>query len=896
MEDKLRMYDLTLPVRPLEAEVITYRVDVNRAKRLASDLVANPGLLGNARNAHDIAVANDAIVDRAVATKAVRDIKITLFLGCAGCGKSTMTGQLLSAMSLEDRRKVRIVSHTQRLRAENKETHLHEGLRGFSFPTIETVLSQPSSGIVVYDDASKFWGGLLDYVALVNPGCTEMVVNGDPGQGKGYIPYAGSQSEYLPTALESVTPYATKYATLSHRITRVVATSFGLHTTNQVAGHITFTTNPTGHEIHTASPRYVSVLRGGGENAKTYDSVQGETVRADTEIDFTGLAGGTTDSSVYVAMSRSTTGVYLHGSPVESGSSALVSPTASPILNSILYDLRMRQSSVGQPTRLTRMAFLAHLHKCMPLFDLAPIGYTADWTTFSRFVPTAHHVEAAEPEVSDGHVGDAAAAEQLVADALDNEVSPRDGESRERSIKGLRSRQFKETATVNAAMHRPSDRATTLMAIEKRLKSSTYEQNLARMQSCRREDMCVMFDLMQPVVAQWADHAEKFMDTAVLTYAESRSEGVIASKLAGHDPDRTGADVSISVKKQKIKKLENLGGDAKAAQLIHQYDIAVTLEERAMWRFLEDMVMRAFGDNVMVFNRESPAAFAARVRPRLAKCAILTGSDATGWDAGCDAGMLNFDLHVMKRAGIPEVMRERYMARRLQTRSQYGVMQTMQNSGDGGTYCMNTIRDTVVTTIRMRVQPHFREFCQTPVGVRHLAQPGVAAYGPMDVAREADPDPTLLVNGDDVLLGADASTQKGKMVIDKFPDSPWQFKDEQGRVLEFSGMQMRCDGSVGYSPRGLWYRCAIRAEDDTTDPIQWRAYADLYSGIDTAEAHTTEVAKYLLAHLPEQTVMDLTPMEFQASLRSIMRDPNFEEFRSRVVAPVVGQSVNLHDR
>lgn len=897
LHESVKHASMTLPARPLEREIVTYTVDLNRAKRLVSDLVAQPSLLGSScKDAIGIARAADCVVDHLIRSRAVITAPLTLLLGCAGCGKTTATGDLFNEMTYEERLQVRVVTHTQRLRAAEKEAHSQSGLRGFSFPTIETILSQPTTGWVIFDDARKLWGGLIDLVLAINPMIPGVVVNGDPAQGSSHTPYVGGQSEYLPSCLDSVLPLATKYATISHRFPKIIASTLGLYTTNPTEGHITFTLTATGCPTLVASPRYMGVLRGGGIEAKTHDTVQGETYKCDVELDFTGMASGTTDSCSTVSLTRSTTGVYLHGSPVESGSTSLVPPTASPILNALLYDMRLRDSHIGQPCATSRMAFLAHLMRSMPIFDASPVGHVADWTTFANHVPTAHHDPAAEPTASEPSSADQPAQDVFPCDSIDNEVCPLDGESRERAARGVMTRQFRETATVNPQTHHPTDQATRAMMLAKRITRSTPAANLQLMATNPRTDMCVMFDLMQPVVPQWADHAGYYTDTAVLTYASTRSQQTVMQKLARHDPDRTGCDVQLSMKGQVIKKVEALGAPAKAAQAIHMYDIRITLEERAVWRFIEDLVMHNFGENVVIYNRESQTSFAARVGPRLRRCKTLTGSDATGWDAGCDAAVLNFDVHVLRRAGVPDHFVQQYVHRRTHTRSQYGYMATMQNSGDGGTYVMNSIRDAVMTTIRMRVQPLFEAFCATQVGQQHLTKSGVAPYGPMDVARRADPPPLLLINGDDVTLGADASTHPDKLVVDRFPDSRWVFKDERHHTIQFSGMELNTTGRVGYSPYGLWYRCAIKAESGTTDPIQWAAYADLFRGVTVADKYTAEVAKYLLAHLPESVVRGLTPPEYQAQVALVASDPSYSEFRSSVIAPALRQHANWHDR
>jgi len=297
--------------------------------------------------------------------------------------------------------------------------------------------------------------------------------------------------------------------------------------------------------------------------------------------------------------------------------------------------------------------------------------------------------------------------------------------------------------------------------------------------------------------------------------------------LDAHDPDRTGSDIRISMKGQVIKKDEKRHKlEAIPGQLVHEYDIQQTLVDAPFALFLEDELIDAFPPNFMFYRRMSPQQFIDQYKARWRADNGVYTSDVTRWDVGCDAGMLNFDVHVMRRCGFPADYVASYIERRLSSRSQHGGMGTMQNSGDRYTWSLNSIRRAVVTSL-----------------INHVTC-----------------EDTVAINGDDSAIDRFASS-------DVFPDSPWVFKDQNGMRGEFSGFEL--GGSVPeYSAGGILYRTMILESRDPSAADKWVNYLGLleFANHDTPEA--AAVAFSAERHLSPELFGRYLPK----SLRSLFRN------------------------
>jgi hypothetical protein len=548
------------------------------------------------------------------------------------------------------------------------------------------------------------------------------------------------------------------------------------------------------------------------------------------EVDMTGLEGAVLDRTAYVALTRSKTGVYLHMDAADPKSVIKSQPTGSNIVNALVYAMRNGNSaSLKGPDWIVKAAFYRHLAWTMPRLPwFAAIGASLSPGLFQSFTPAATTWRPLEEAPVEAHALEPAPTPAGPQENFIRETHPIAKEYQEvRTAHGM-TNQFKETAFVNPQVHLRSDTATYFLSVEKRLTSRSARQNLKRMRQCPRTDMCEEYDRLVPKPPQWTaeKHAE-YVDLAIDEYCRTRTKAAILQKLAAHDPDRTGSDIKISLKAQVIKKDSKRTGPAFPGQLIHEYDISQTLEDAAYGLFMEKEIIPAFPSNFLFYCRMAPADFQAAYGTRWRVGNGVYCSDVTRWDVGCDAGVLNFDAHVMRRSGYPKAYVDAYVERRLSSRSQHGPMGTMQNSGDRYTWTLNTIRRAIVTSIVCEIRP----------------------------------EDTLTVNGDDAALDRFCFAKP-------FPDSPWFFKDENGQTGEFSGFTLGGPTPL-YSASGLLYRTFILESRDPSAQDKWMNYLGLLAATDLSDPSAVEVAISAHRHMKPELFAQYLPTPLRASFPSI---------------------------
>lgn len=828
-----KYFDLRVPAVSLRADHVTFVADVERATRLVSDLKANPSVLGPAGN-HRTMQSLDAVVDTFRREKKTVSVPATLYMGCSGSGKTTATIAYLKSLDPEIRRNVRIVSHTESLRAQAKYKIDFPEFTGRNFPTLAYLLAEPSPGPIILDDAGKMWGGVVDLAVLANPDVSEIVVNGDPCQGISKFPIRGTQSEHCPTAIESVAHLCTTYATVSYRLFRILADTLGLYTTNPSNGHITHSVGPkAGIPVCTASPRYVQVLTGAGREAYTYESVQGEDFDREIEVDMTGLEGAVSDRTGYVALTRSKVGVFIRMEAMDPNSTIKAPPTGSDLVNALVYGLRAANSDhLLGPDPVVKACFYRHMHWTMPSLPwFAMVGNSLTAADFQNVTPACTYTKVTDFPSAETLMQDHQMASTGPIDTFDTELHPFDKQRRELPVRGELTDQFKEANFVNPHVHKRKDTATYFLSVESRLSHATYDDNLRKKALTPRTDMIEEYDRLMPNPPLWTPEKHShYVDRAIEEYASHRTVHAVLDKLHSWDPDRTGSDIKISLKNQVIKKAEKKDKlNAIPGQLIHEYDIATTLGDAAYALFVEDELISAFPANFLFYRRMNPEQFREAYRGNWRVHNGVYSSDVTRWDHGCDAGMLNFDLHVFSRSAMPQSFIDGYCLRRLSSRSQHGPMATMQNSGDRFTWPLNSVRRAVVTSIVCQVTPE-----------DHVA-----------------------INGDD------AAIDRCLVALD-FPDSPWVFKNQNGLTGEFSGFELGGELPM-YSDVGINYRALILQSRDPSAQDKWVNYFDLLRFCDMDSAWSIDTARLGHAHMQPDLFREYLP----APLRQHFPDVDF---------------------
>jgi len=795
--------NLELPAVELEEEVIEYTADLELARRLIADLKAHPSILETRGDAL-VLQSLDAVLDSYKLENKTVKVPVRCYFGVWGCGKTTKTIEYLKGLTPEERAQTRIVNHTESLRAGCRSKVDFAELRGFNFPTLPSVLTEPSTGRIVFDDAGKYWAGTLDLVLLCNPLVPEILVNGDPMQTFSKFPIPGTQSEYSLNGITALSRLATRYATVSHRGFKLLTDTFGVHTTNEEQGFITHTVaGKHGIPVITSSPRYAQVLAFGGREAYTFSSVQGEDFKAPVEVDVTALEDSVSDPSALVGLTRSNSGVYLHLPAAAPDSVIKAPPTGSDLLNALVYAIRSSNTdSLQGPDWIVKAAFYRHLSWCMPMLPwFAAIGASVPDQAFQLLLPKAATLAPIEDPIVVDHATETLVPASGPVQPYVPEVHMKDKEFRELNTPHGQTNQFFHGRFINPPVHKRADTATYFESVARRLRRATEDDNRRRQLECPRTDMCDEYDKMLPTPPKWTPEKHSiYFDQAVDEYCSKRTEKAVLDKIRKHDPSRTGKDINISLKAQIIKKEEKRHKDAIPGQLIHEYDLHQILTDAAYALFIENEIMPAFPRYIHFYRRLSPEGFCEMYQKCWRKNNGAYSSDVTRWDVGCDAGLLNFDCHMMRRSGFPAEYVTAYENRRLASRSRHGPMATMQPSGDRFTWPVNCIRRAVVTSI---------------------------------VCQLTDED-NAFINGDDAAVDRNCNALT-------FPDSPWEFKDINGDVVDFSGFSVGGD-KPEYSAAGILYRTQILVSRDPSAADKWANYMDLLQWCDMDAPETIAVA------------------------------------------------------
>jgi len=145
-------------------------------------------------------------------------------------------------------------------------------------------------------------------------------------------------------------------------------------------------------------------------------------------------------------------------------------------------------------------------------------------------------------------------------------------------------------------------------------------------------------------------------------------------------------------------------------------------------------------------------------------------------------------------------------------------MATMQNSGDRFTWVINCVIRAPVTSLTCSMLP----------------------------------EDTAVINGDDG--GVDRESD-----IVPIPDSPWEFKNVNGREVEFSGFMLGGPEPY-YSSEGLHYRAMILMSRDPSAQDKWINYLDLLSNAPPDDPLSLDVARSAHQHMrPELFAQYLPP-------------------------------------
>jgi hypothetical protein len=310
-----------LPATAVQPQIMQYTLsetDRRMARDLATDLKLAPQLL-KARD-DDPSRLTKSLAVMAKYSRAPT-VEFVLLNGAAGSGKSYFLRSQLPVWAQDG--SIRI--HTWSAAVRSKIITDFEPLfRRFGIFWEErtacsgaTPLFQSSTGTLILDDAALTWPGMIPLILLSSPGLKRIVLTFDSAQSRPPFPEADSLSRSNISSALWLAALSNSYATLNRRLSIEIAALLGLPRAFMPGAQVSHgafyivAKPPLGVPLFVASPRYAEAKSKGGLPTYPLGDIQGLSVDGDIAIDLGGLSSGTSDSQMYMALTRGSGSVFL---------------------------------------------------------------------------------------------------------------------------------------------------------------------------------------------------------------------------------------------------------------------------------------------------------------------------------------------------------------------------------------------------------------------------------------------------------------------------------------------------------------------------------------------------------------------------------------------------------
>jgi len=113
----------------------------------------------------------------------------------------------------------------------------------------------------------------------------------------------------------------------------------------------------------------------------------------------------------------------------------------------------------------------------------------------------------------------------------------------------------------------------------------------------------------------------------------------------------------------------------------------------------------------------------------------------------------------------------------------------------------------------------------------------------------------VTVNGDDAAVDRYCDAKH-------FPNSPWEFKNDNGMRVEFSGFELGGPEPT-YSALGLQYRTMILMSRDPSAQDKWINYLDLLNNCPVDDPRSIDVARAAHQHMRRDLFIDYLPEPYR---------------------------------
>nr|QJQ28900.1 polyprotein [Sclerotinia sclerotiorum deltaflexivirus 2] len=370
--------------------------DYQHAVSLAQDIKNNPSSLA-CRGMSEVAIAQGSYeVAKSrrhdfIAGSYKRTVRLHLYHGVGGCGKSTLAiKDLASDVGSEyDVGSVRCHAWMNGLRGplqRDVQAIMPSLNTSINFATGAMPLVQPMPGSMFFDDATQLWPGFLQLFMLLNPEVTDIYATFDACQARTAFPATDVVDRSMPSTSDWLAELSDRYATVSYRLSPRISSLFGLPCAGAATAYdgVIALVSKVLPDIPflVVSPRFAETQNSGGQKTLTFRDSQGITIDGDVSIDLGGLSQTATEHAWWTALTRARGNMLLHMGPLSSLSTVDESSYGrSTIISAILACAAENSRGIltlrDDPRMLVSRAVRGHMSRCLSAASLASIGIAA---------------------------------------------------------------------------------------------------------------------------------------------------------------------------------------------------------------------------------------------------------------------------------------------------------------------------------------------------------------------------------------------------------------------------------------------------------------------------------------------------------------------------------------
>jgi hypothetical protein len=185
-----------------------------------------------------------------------------------------------------------------------------------------------------------------------------------------------------------------------------------------------------------------------------------------------------------------------------------------------------------------------------------------------------------------------------------------------------------------------------------------------------------------------------------LKKVEGRSASTLQANEKRSDPDADPNEVMHFVKSQLKAKVEALLKPAKAGQTLALCHDSVLLDYGPCVKYVRRVLYPEIPANIILNIGLSPSALSDRVRGQWID-RPSTANDYTAFDASQGYDSVLLECHVMRLAGLPDQLVDRYEQWKVSIRSNLiGPKDVSRDTGEPGTFDFNTLFSIAVSTLK----------------------------------------------------------------------------------------------------------------------------------------------------------------------------------------------------